>query len=96
MHPADMAAWLLWLLVHGPERSAVNMGGSEAISIHDLATKISSMAGSPSPTIRGNLAEPDYYVADLTAANILGLKLSINLEQCIEKSLRELALEKDN
>lgn len=48
LHAADMAAWLWVLLVDGQDRRAYNVGGHEALTIHQLAQRVVTILGSAS------------------------------------------------
>ncbi len=72
MHAADMAGWLLAVLIRGRSGIAYNVGGNESISMAEAATRISQAVNSTS-----NLhiietpkpgAPPDRYVPDIRRA----------------------------
>jgi nucleoside-diphosphate-sugar epimerase len=94
MHPADMAAWLLWLMVFGPAGAAVNVGSPDALSVEALARLIAAKAGGPEPKILGasDGAPAHFYAPNVDKAQAMGLGLAHSLESSIETSLRWLEL----
>lgn len=86
MHGADLAAWLLFLLVHGASGEAYNVGSDEAVSIGDLAARIGSCLA-PHKPVR-ILGEPggvrSYYVPDIAKARAMGLDVWTALDTSID------------
>lgn len=92
MHPADLAAWLLWLAIHGPSGEAVNVGSGERVELGELAAMAAAMAGSPPPKVLGELsADPDCYLPDVGKARGMGLGLAHGLSESLADSLAWLA-----
>jgi dTDP-glucose 4,6-dehydratase len=90
MHPADLAVWLLALLASGPRGAAVNVGSDEAISIAELAKRISDIAGSPAPVVAQrppHNRDPLAYWPAITNARALGLTTSLPLGRAIVDAL---------
>ena len=94
MHPADMAAWLLWLMVFGPENEAVNVGSPDPISIAGLARVIAAKAEGPNPCVKGTPSgkPADFYAPRIDKAQNLGLRMAHSLDSSISESLRWLRL----
>lgn len=92
LYGSDMAMWLLKILEAGKVNATYNMGGSEAVSLKDLAKKI---AGNFTKKIEVQVKSskafsnvPSISVPDLT--NIrkdCGVNLQINLEEAIQKTI---------
>ena len=88
MHGADLAVWLLVLLVQGESGQAYNVGSDEGISIVELARQI---AGRLAPHKRvliadGASAAYSYYVPDTAKAQQLGLHLWHGIDSCIDST----------
>lgn len=45
LHGSDMAAWLLGMLVAGPDGEPCNVGSTESVSLRELAEQIARLAG---------------------------------------------------
>ncbi len=86
LHGADLAAWLLFLLIHGKSGEAYNVGSDEAISIRDLAERIGARLA-PHKPVR-ILGEPggtrSYYVPDIAKARAIGLDVWTTLDTSID------------
>lgn len=86
LHGADLAAWLLFLLVNGKSGEAYNVGSDEAISIAELATRVAGRLA-PHKPVR-ILGQPggmrSYYVPDIAKARALGLDVWTTLDAAID------------
>ena len=88
MHPADIAAWQLWLMALGPRGQAFNVGSDEPVSLGELACEIAQAAGAPAPRILGAPAQSvECYEPNIERARALGLSLSISRAEAISSSL---------
>ena len=90
LHPADLAIWLLGLLAQAPRQTAINVGSDEPISILELATRVSRIAGSPEPVIAGSgtsTEDPPAYWPDASRARSFGLVRSLDLDRAIQDGL---------
>ena len=88
---SDMASWIWAILLRGEASTAYNVGSDQAITILDLATKISDIAGLEHLPIidRSSRHAPSRYVPSVEKArNKLGLKNYIELDDAILRSLR--------
>jgi dTDP-glucose 4,6-dehydratase len=91
MHPADLTIWLWTLLCHGAAGQSYNVGSDIALTTWELAQKIAALSPRK-PAVR-RLVEPgsnspDHYVPAITRAQSeLGLKLYIDLDQSICRTL---------
>ncbi len=92
MYSADLALWLLTILVKGENLSAYNVGSGQAVSILELARTVVSCVDYPVDIIArkepvpGVLAER--YVPDITRADReLGLKVNFDLKLSILKTI---------
>jgi len=93
LYAADLAAWLWAMQLRAPSGAVYNVGSHEAISIGDLAHKVSQVLGSsagvrimqsPQP---GRL--PERYVPDVDLIKKeLGLMDPIPLDEAIERTAR--------
>jgi len=87
LHGADLAVWLLTLLVLGESRQAYNVGSDQAISIADLARKVIARIAPEKPLrILGKADDGlrSFYVPDITKARTLGLDVWTNLDMSID------------
>lgn len=91
LHAADLAIWLLTLLLCGKPARAYNVGSDQAVSTHELARRIAAcsppgvqidLRGSPGPL------PADTYVPDISRAKAeLGLEIRISLDDAIRRTL---------
>ena len=93
LYAADLAVWLWTILLRAPAGSVYNVGGADALSIGELAVRISRLAGSESevrilsPHDPGKAAER--YVPDVRkAAQELGLQAWTSLDEAILRTLQ--------
>lgn len=92
LYGADLAVWLLTVLVRGENCRPYNVGGAEAVSIADLARLVSAAAGRPDRVVVRKPASPgaapDIYLPDLTrATGELGLQATIDTRQAVRRTL---------
>lgn len=97
LYAADLAEWLITILLRGKPGRAYNVGSEEAISIRDLALRVATVAGLPAAgdhslvTIAREAkpgAPADRYVpACRRAAEELGLEPSTSLDQAISRAI---------
>lgn len=87
LHGADLAGWLLALLVGGNAGQVYNVGSDQAISIADLAKRVVARVA-PGKTIKIlGKAEPSgrsFYVPDITRSRGLGLDVWTSLDASID------------
>lgn len=86
LHGADLASWLLTLLVKGDSGMAYNVGSDDAVSMAELARRVMERV-SPGKPLR-ILGRPDdsgrsFYVPDISRARGLGLAVWTSLDQSI-------------
>ncbi|UVL87927.1 NAD-dependent epimerase/dehydratase family protein [Pseudomonas sichuanensis] len=87
LHGADLAAWLLALLVSGKAGEAYNVGSDQAISIADLAHRVvARVAPGKQVLIMGRTegTAPSFYVPDISQARGVGLDVWTTLDQSID------------
>jgi nucleoside-diphosphate-sugar epimerase len=92
LYAADMVVWLLTILINGQQGQQYNLGSSSALSIKDLAEKVSSIMHGHKDIALGSQPKEDTvaqrYVPDVTKAkNELGLGEYTNLETSIQKTI---------
>lgn len=88
LHGADLAVWLLTLLVRGEAGQAYNVGSDKALSIAELARTVMARVA-PEKTVRvlGQNGDPktqSYYVPDICKARDLGLDDWTSLVESID------------
>ena len=88
LHGADLAVWLLTLLVRGEGGVAYNVGSDQAISIADLARRVIARVA-PGKTVRIMGRSDDdsgrsFYVPDISRARGLGLDVWTPLDESID------------
>jgi len=92
LHGADLAGWLLTLLVRGAAGSAYNVGSDKALTIAELAHKVVARIAPGKPVrILGHDSEGQarsYYVPDIQQARTLGLDDWTSLDQSIDSMAR--------
>ena len=86
LHGADLAAWLLSLLVKGHSGEVYNIGSDEAVSIADLASRVGKRLSPQKPVrILGQPGgERSFYVPDISKTRALGLQVWTSLDQAID------------
>jgi nucleoside-diphosphate-sugar epimerase len=88
LYGADLAAWLLTLLLRGEPGIAYNVGSDQAISIADLARRVVARIA-PEKSVK-ILGRPDdagrsFYVPDINRAKGLGLDVWTSLDTSIDR-----------
>ncbi len=91
LYAADMAAWLLKLLVEGEPGTAYNVGSDEAVSIAGLAARVAAALGAPSRVVVRGAADPGalrtrYAPSIERARTTLGLDAWTPLETAIRRT----------
>jgi nucleoside-diphosphate-sugar epimerase len=88
LHGADLAAWLLFMLVRGRPGEAYNVGSDQAISIADLAVRVGQRLAPHKPVqVLGRPGAPGartWYVPDIGKARSLGLNVWTDLDTSID------------
>ncbi|WP_217521685.1 NAD-dependent epimerase/dehydratase family protein [Vibrio metschnikovii] len=90
MYPSDLVYWLFFFLFRGGDREIYNVGGSEIVSIHELAKRIVKLSNCD---IKINVLNNDgiiesSYVPNIKKSLCLGLKEENTLNEIIFKTLR--------
>jgi dTDP-glucose 4,6-dehydratase len=88
LYAADLAIWLWTILFSGPSLTPINVGSEEAISIAELASKITGLLRPGFPVILGKQPPTNYvplrYVPSTAKAReILSLHPTIGLDESI-------------
>jgi nucleoside-diphosphate-sugar epimerase len=91
LHAADMSGWLWALLLRGAPGSTYNVGGAEAVSIADLAHRVSDALGSTAGVHVASKPEPETprarYVPDVSSIRRdLGLAEPLPLDEAIVRT----------
>ena len=88
LHGADLAAWLLFMLVKGAAGEAYNVGSDQAISIADLAVRVSQRLAPHMPVrFLGRPGAPggrSWYVPNIDKPKALGLSVWTDLDTSID------------
>ncbi|MDP3399241.1 MAG: NAD-dependent epimerase/dehydratase family protein [Bacteroidales bacterium] len=89
MYPADLAVWLLKILISGKINTAYNVGSPYGISLKDVSKIIMNIAQSNATIdIRFNNSDMSRYVPDTTLCEKdLGLQINYNIEDTIRRSI---------
>jgi nucleoside-diphosphate-sugar epimerase len=91
LHGADLAAWLLVLLLRGKSGEAYNVGSDQALSIAELAGRVVARLAAQKPLrILGRAEEStrSFYVPDIAKARALGLDVWTSLEESVDGMAR--------
>jgi dTDP-glucose 4,6-dehydratase len=94
MDQRDLARWLITLMLSGRSCRAYNVGSTEAVSISELAKRVSLMSPGRRPNVHvlnrvltGQASTRNFYIPDISRAqNELGL----SLEFCLNDSIRHV------
>ena len=89
LYGADLAVWLLLLLIEGENGSVVNVGSGQATTILDLAIRVRNLLNPrlevrAGPSIAGG--ERSYYIPCVDYAKTLGLEVWTGLDRAIERT----------
>ena len=91
LYAGDLAAWLLTLLVEGESGVAYNVGSDIALSIADVAARVSGCSPVPPVVAIRGAPMPDAprarYVPSIARARALGLDVWTPLEQAIARTM---------
>lgn len=90
LHPVDLATWCWRLLLDAPGGSAWDVGGTEAVSIRELATRIATHRPGVAVKVTGVVGqgEPDRYVPDVRpSAQALGFVPRIGLDEALRRMI---------
>lgn len=87
LHGADLAVWLLTLLLRGLSGQAYNVGSDKGLSIAELARTVMARIAPHKPVkVLGQDTDPktqSYYVPDIQKARALGLDVWTTLDESI-------------
>lgn len=92
LYAADLAVWLLRILVRGRSGVPYNVGGEQALSIGELAHTVARVAGgNSSVTIKGTPvpgAKPSAYLPSIARARQeLGLDVGVPIDDAVARTL---------
>lgn len=92
LHADDLVRWLMVITEHAtPECPCFNVGSDRAVSMGDLARIIAAEFGQDACVPEEQMNRVDRYVPSIAKAkNILGLEVSIDLEDAIRQTYRSL------
>ena len=100
MYMSDLVIWTLSLLVNFTCTGVVNVGSDIEYSIEEVANKVNSVAASEVDISVLKEKKPNQkierYVPDISRARSLGLKISIELDEAIRKTLDWYSQKKKN
>jgi nucleoside-diphosphate-sugar epimerase len=86
LYGADLAVWLLLLLLEAPAGAAINVGSDQPLSIFDLAQRVRGLVNHALEVIPGPVRPADerqYYVPSIACARALGLEPWTALDRAI-------------
>lgn len=89
LYSADLAVWLLILLLHAPAGAAVNVGSDRPITVLDLASRVRDLVSPPSRVeagVGGSGEERSFYLPCIEHARRLGLDVWTELDRAIERT----------
>ncbi len=90
LYAADCARWLWAILLRGQAGAAYNVGSEGAVSIAELAARVSTVLGGGAPEILGRPDpgwNPGRYVPSTERARVdLGLESTIGLDEAIRRT----------
>lgn len=89
LYGADLAVWLLSLLLNAPPGTTVNVGSGQKISVLQLATRVRDLIDPnlPIKTGEGTLGEGrHHYLPSIARAQSLGLNVWTDLDQSITRT----------
>lgn len=100
LYGADLAIWLLFLLVKGRSGKAYNVGSDEAISIKDLAFRVRDVLATEMPVEvlkkeSPNQTNRNYYVPDISHIRELGCEPWTSLDESLILTAQYLQYEKN-
>jgi nucleoside-diphosphate-sugar epimerase len=87
MYASDLVIWLWKILFTGQANKPYNVGSDESICISDLAKLISKFNPSINVKILNEIIGGSIYIPEINLAKKLGLKLNVNLETSISKTI---------
>lgn len=87
MYASDLVVWLWKILFVGQANQPYNVGSDESICISELAKVISKFNPSINVEILNEIIDGSIYVPKINLAKNLGLKLDVNLESSISKTI---------
>ena len=94
LYMADLVIWLLTILINGENKEAYNVGSDISLSITKLAQAVHlHFPKSPIEILQKPLPDrlPERYVPSIEKAkNELGLKVITNLDQALEKTIKQI------
>jgi dTDP-glucose 4,6-dehydratase len=92
MYSEDLVRWLMTIAENAtPDAPCFNVGSDEAISVLDLAKRVAARFGVPVNHPAQNKAPIDRYIPSIDKARKeLGLTLHFNLDQAIDKTIKNL------
>lgn len=89
MDGTDLTTWLWKLLFDGPDRTPVNVGSDDAVSIQELADYLVTLSGKQtnvSVAKRPMGTPPERYVPSIEKARSLGLDLKFDSREAIRRT----------
>lgn len=88
LYGADLAGWLLKLLVHGDSGRAYNVGSDQGVSIAELAHRVAARVAPDKPVRilgQADCTGRSFYVPDISRARRLGLDVWTPLDASIDR-----------
>jgi nucleoside-diphosphate-sugar epimerase len=90
LYASDMAFWTLNILAHGTSGECYDVGSSDSVTLHELANRIATHCGAEVsvPNLHKDARIGAPLVADVQMPEALGLKVTVELDAAIERTLR--------
>jgi dTDP-glucose 4,6-dehydratase len=87
MYASDLMIWLWNILINGKFNEPYNVGSDESISISELAKLISKFDSDIKVLILNEIIGGSIYTPEIRHAKKIGLKINVNLESSISKTI---------
>lgn len=91
LYAADLTVWLWTILIAGENNVAYNVGSDEAFTIMQIAKKVAGYKNNVQVKIKhepSNHYSTNRYIPSLENARLIGLKVSVGIDEAIKKTIR--------
>jgi nucleoside-diphosphate-sugar epimerase len=97
LYGADLAVWLVILLLEAPGGSTINVGSDHALTILELAGRVRDLVNAGAAVEPGTVSgggERSFYVPRIERARAMGLDVFTDLDQAIHRTAKWHRLER--